>query len=343
MGAGKGSPLPVSSTPAPPPAPLYLSAGGRPGSNIATPISKPVIGKPPTPGKYTPPEIRAQQQIGQIDPSAMQLSQGLGGTYNSLFDWKNNPLASSYANTLDAANAGQLPQGVMREIQQDVRGSQAAHGNDNGVAQAAQEAMTTGSAGYNYLNQARTGMANYLSGTMGQAQNYLTSGASPYGMGSQYVDRAINQQTGATNGSMVPTYNPYANQAQPFTYLNPGAGDKFAQGTQGFMSQGVGATPGSPDTSGQYIGAGVAAAGSLASATAVFAGTAAGAAAFCQVAREVYGEASDKYVKFRNWVLFKAPAWFRKLYARTAWPISQWIKDKPIAKWILGKAMEFAT
>jgi hypothetical protein len=333
MGAGKGSPLPVSSTPAPPPAPLYLSAGGRPGSNIATPISKPVIGKAPTPGKYTPPEIRAQQQIGQIDPIAMQLSSGLGGTYNSLLDWKNNPLASSYANTLDAANAGQLPQGVMREIQQDVRGSQAAHGNDNGVAQAAQEAMTTGSAGYNYLNQARTGMGNYLSGVMGQAQNYLTSGASPYGMGSQYVDRAMNQQAAAATGSQVQTYNPYANQAPPFTYLNQQAGNQFAQGTQGFMAQGTGATPGSPDTSGQYIGAGVAAAATAATV----------ASSFCQVAREVYGPESEKYVKFRNWVLFKAPSWFRQLYAQYAQTTAKWIKNKPLIKWILGKVMELAT
>lgn len=265
-------------------------------------------------GAYTPPEVNALTQIGQIDPNTLATTKNLG---------------SSYLSELGQAESGQLPQGVMREIQQDVRGSQAANGNVNGVAQAAQEAMTTGSAGLNYLNSVRS-----------QALGYLGSGQTPYTLGSNYVDRAQNQQTAAASGQMLPTYNPAVQQASPYSYINPNAGSDFTQGSLGYLNAGVGAKPGSPDTSGQLIGAGIGAAGTLASSTAIFASTAAGAAAFCQVARTVYGTDDPRYAKFRNWVLFKAPAWFRKLYTRNAGKVSGWLQGKPIVKGVFRFLMD---
>ena len=40
------------------------------------------------------------------------------------------------------------------------------------------------------------------------------------------------------------------------------SGNEFAQGTTGFLNAGVGATPGSPNTLGPLLGAGIGAAGS---------------------------------------------------------------------------------
>lgn len=271
------------------------------------------------------PEQVALKQMAKIDPTGESMRTTLGTGYNA---------------DLNSATAGQLPPGVMREIQQDVRGNQTARGNDAGVTQAVQEGETTGSAGLQYLNNVRSAALGYLGG-----------GQSKLASSSQYVDRALNQQSAAMTGQMTPTYNPNTGVPAAYQFIDPSAGGAFAQGTSNFLNAGTGARPGSPDTSGQYIGAGIGAAGALGSAAltsgagaaavsglgsaASAAGTAIAAAFACNAAREVYGPGTPGHLAFRDWILFKAPGWLRTFYAKNAGAIGNWLKGKPIAKAIV--------
>lgn len=255
-------------------------------------LPPPTITQPTMPtgpgGTYLPPEVAALQQIGQIDPTTLALSEQLGPEYAALgpeyFSNINNvanlsnKLQASYLQDFRNANAGQLPPGVQREVQQQVAAQEAGTGNTAGVAQAVQQGMTTGETGYGYKQQAASNLgnfmgANYLGNVLNQATNYLgaTSNyvagpSTPYALGTGYVNNAINQSSAAMSGGQVPTYNPYSQGAAPFSYINPGAGNEFAQGTTGFLNAGVGATPGSPNTLAPLLGAGIGAAGSATSA-----------------------------------------------------------------------------
>jgi hypothetical protein len=269
---------------------------------------------PPAPTQTQPaynpnaplPEQVALKQMAKIDPTGEAMRTTLGTGYNA---------------DLNSATAGQLPPGVMREIQQDVRGNQTARGNDAGVTQAVQEGETTGTAGLQYLNNVRSAALGYLGG-----------GQSKLGASSQYVDRALNQQSAAMTGQMTPQYNPNTGVPSAYQFIDPNAGGQFAQGTSNFLNAGTGAKPGSPDTSGQIIGAGIGAAGSAVGALAT---SGALAAAFCQVGREIYGIADPRFVVFRDWILFRAPAWLRVLYARHAHTVARWLRGKPISKAVL--------
>jgi len=291
-----------------------IKASGPGGKNIWT-WNQPVPPQPaaPKPNPSAPlPETNALADIKKIDP----ISEAMRARYGA-----------ETADLQQRATAGTLPPGVLREIQQDVRNTQAGTGNTAGVAQAAQEAMTTGSAGLNYLNNVR-----------GQVLGYLGSGQTPYSVGAQYTDRALNQQNAAATGQMVPSYNPYSqgNTPPPFTSIDPQAGNQFAQGTTQFMNQGVGATVGKPasGTGGALIGA----AGGIGAAAI----TAAGGALFCQAARVIYGDATPEQLMFRDWILFKAPDWLRVLYAKYAERFGKWVKDKPIARAITKYLMDLA-
>lgn len=70
------------------------------------------------------------------------------------------------------------------------------------------------------------------------------------------------------------------------------------------------------------------------------AGAAAGGGAFCWVAREVYGESDPRWLLFREWLLTRAPRWFRELYARQGARFALWIQNKPILKRVIRAWMD---
>ena len=61
---------------------------------------------------------------------------------------------------------------------------------------------------------------------------------------------------------------------------------------------------------------------------------------FCWVAREVYGEKNPKWLLFADWLTFKSPKWFKKLYICYGEKFAKWISDKPKIKWIIRKWMD---
>jgi hypothetical protein len=64
------------------------------------------------------------------------------------------------------------------------------------------------------------------------------------------------------------------------------------------------------------------------------------AALFCWVAREVYGEDNPDWMRFREWMLTKAPRWFRALYIKYGERFAAFIKDKPKLKRLIKKWMD---
>jgi len=68
-------------------------------------------------------------------------------------------------------------------------------------------------------------------------------------------------------------------------------------------------------------------------------GAAGGIAAFCWVAREVYGIESGKWMQFREWMLNDSPSWFRKLYLKYGERFAKFISNKPRIKSIIRNWM----
>lgn len=69
-------------------------------------------------------------------------------------------------------------------------------------------------------------------------------------------------------------------------------------------------------------------------------GAAKGAGVICWVAREVYGENNPKWKLFSNWLLLKAPNWFRSLYIQEGERFAKFIHNKPFIKSIIRKWMD---
>lgn len=55
-------------------------------------------------------------------------------------------------------------------------------------------------------------------------------------------------------------------------------------------------------------------------------------AAFCWVAREVYGENNPKWMQFRTWMFTQAPGWFFRWYMDNGEKFAEWLKRHPWAK-----------
>lgn len=61
---------------------------------------------------------------------------------------------------------------------------------------------------------------------------------------------------------------------------------------------------------------------------------------FCWVAREVYGETNPKWMAFRDWLLTRAPRWFKWLYFKYGERFAAFIRNKPRLKKFIRKWMD---
>ena len=59
----------------------------------------------------------------------------------------------------------------------------------------------------------------------------------------------------------------------------------------------------------------------------------------CWVAREVYGIDNPKWLQFREWLTYKAPRWFDRLYIKHGERFAKFISNKPRIKSIIRKWM----
>lgn len=60
----------------------------------------------------------------------------------------------------------------------------------------------------------------------------------------------------------------------------------------------------------------------------------------CWVAREVYGTGNPKWIIFRDWMLNRAPSWFRTLYLNHGTSFARFISNKPRLKGIIRRWMD---
>jgi hypothetical protein len=62
----------------------------------------------------------------------------------------------------------------------------------------------------------------------------------------------------------------------------------------------------------------------------------------CWVAREVYGVHDPRWLAFRQWMVWRAPAWLQTLYLERGEAFAAWLHDRPAAKAVVRLAMDRA-
>jgi len=122
---------------------------------------------------------------------------------------------------------------------------------------------------------------------------------------------------GRTQGAMQSTTD-WINQMMASTNSAAESYKKDWQGYQQAMLQGA---QHNADQSNALMGAGISAAGSVA-----------GGALGCWVAREIYGTKTATWKAVRDWVFTDAPKWVQKLYLRHGEKFAAFISDKPLVK-----------
>ncbi len=60
----------------------------------------------------------------------------------------------------------------------------------------------------------------------------------------------------------------------------------------------------------------------------------------CWVAREVYGAENPRWQQFREWLFFKSPTWFFRLYLNKGERFAAWIRNKPRLKSVIRRWMD---
>jgi hypothetical protein len=120
--------------------------------------------------------------------------------------------------------------------------------------------------------------------------------------------------------------------ARPLTLQLPAAfaGVPVLAQQAGFGAGGIGGVPqnvggGGPQNQGMGIG-----------------GAAGGNPFGCWVAREVYGVHDPRWLAFRQWMVWKAPAWLQHLYLERGEDFAVWLQDRPAAKAAVRLAMDRA-
>jgi hypothetical protein len=61
---------------------------------------------------------------------------------------------------------------------------------------------------------------------------------------------------------------------------------------------------------------------------------------FCWVAREVYGVHDHRWLAFREWMIWRAPAWLQEGYRLHGEALAEWLQERPAAKAAIRAAMD---
>jgi hypothetical protein len=201
--------------------------------------------------------------------------------------------------------------------------------------------------------QSSSAQAQYMQEALqgyGLSGQFISNILAPYGYQLQAYSTAL--QGSETQAQVAAGVQANAAQAQSQgmgslfsglgSLLGGGGGGGGGGGLLGGILGGVGgmaggAAAGGLGTAAVGLFSGAAAGGTAAGASAI--ATAIGAA-FCQLAREVYGVKSPRWVHFRGWLVFEAPAWVRLLYWRNARGLAAWVRRHPWSKLALRPLMD---
>jgi len=208
-----------------------------------------------------------------------------------------------------------------RQLEQQVRAAQAQRGMGLGPADLYAEAMTTGLAGQQLRQQRLSNAFNVA--------NLNSSGLDPFmailGRPATSTNLAQSQagagqgQAGSLQGSLQNLFNPESAYASDLYNTN--------------LNMEAAARLNSQNANAGLWGAGISALGGIAG------GAIAGGAIGCWVAREVYGDRNIRWIWFRNWLMFDAPAWFRWCYVTFGERFAAWLHfhprlKPPIRRWM---------
>lgn len=143
---------------------------------------------------------------------------------------------------------------------------------------------------------------------------------------------------GAANSSGQLGNQSVLNMANPFSSY---ASDLYSTNYNGALASQISAANNNAAKQGGIFGA----LGSLGGAL-ISGGTGAGSVLgslgglFCWVSREVYGENNPRWLKFRSWMLWKAPQWLFEAYAKRGASFARHIANKPKLKAAIQEWME---
>lgn len=197
-----------------------------------------------------------------------------------------------------------LDPSLRREIQQSIRGGQAARGMGYGMRDLADEATMTALQA-EQLRRNRQGFAQSMVG-MNQA-----TGGDPFmailGRPSQVF--GATQNVGNTAFGMSQSMGP-----KLFNPESQYSADIYNQNYQGQLA----ARTATASNKSAITGAAIGAIGSVAG----------GAFKLCWVAREVYGEDNPRWTRFREWILTQAAPDFREWYIANGEAVAKWLRGK---------------
>lgn len=244
----------------------------------------------------------------------MKRGQSLLGSANSYQQAGLNQLGTAQSGqSSNASNFGTVQGALRSNAGQQVSAGQGAQTTTSGLQQAlnsqntstvtgAQQAQALTSSDLNSAYNANQGIANQAASQNTQAQS--TYPHTNYGL------------SGATLANLYLALNANNNNQRVNAY---GQAVNNAALTANESNQQAGLDA-------QASGSNMKTAGSAAAIVAT------AAAAYCWVARSVYGWQNPKWQEFRSWMLLEAPAWFQKFYLKHGPGIAFWLDHHPWAK-----------
>ncbi len=244
-----------------------------------------------------------------------------GGRAKAAFEKANPEQARLMATLSQQAQEGldagaSLDPSLRREVQQSIRAGQAQRGMGMGMGDLAAEATMTGMRA-EQLRRTRQGFAGNVVGLQKQV------GMDPFmallGRPSQMAGMA---QGFGQQGMGV---NQMAAAGAPQFGMNSYFQDLFNTNYNANVNAGMA----NASNSTALMGAGIGAAGSIASSI-----------PFCWVAREVYGADNPRWLMFREWMLNDSPSWLFRLYTKFGERFANWLKGNSWLKPAIRKFMD---
>ena len=197
---------------------------------------------------------------------------------------------------------GELPKDVQNAIQNAAAARAIGGGYGGAGMQRTLTARDFGRTSYDITQQGLDSATRWMAATASMVMPQMMNVTSMFLSPAQRIQHAVNERNAAFNVQW--TRNQIEAMPDPF---KAALGDAFVQDEYEIMK---------------------------------LVGAAAGAAAGCWVAREVYGEGDVRWKLFRHWLLRMAPGWFRSLYLRYGQQFAGWLANKPLLKRIVRRWMD---
>ena len=197
---------------------------------------------------------------------------------------------------------GELPKEVQNAIQNAAAARAIGGGFGGTPAHAGMELRNLNIESLKYVQQGLDSATRWMAATASMVMPQMMNVTSMFLSPAQRIQHAVNERNAAFNVQW--TRNQIEAMPDPF---KAALGDAFVQDEYEMMK---------------------------------LVGAAAGAAAGCWVAREVYGEVDVRWKLFRHWLLGMAPGWFRSLYLRYGQQFAGWLANKPLLKRIVRRWMD---